>query len=73
MNIISQSAFEWFVTTLTGGLAGTWVVYDTFNLYRTRRSDRSDPVVRDKHFGYLIGIVIGVIGIIGCLRFHGVM
>ncbi|MBX3159423.1 MAG: hypothetical protein KF773_25860 [Deltaproteobacteria bacterium] len=73
MNIISDAALHWFVTTLTAGLAGTWVVYDTFNLYRTRNADRSDPIVRDKHFGYVMGIIIGVVGILGCLRAHGVM
>ena len=33
----------------------------------------SDPVIRDKHFGYVMGIAIGVIGVLGCLKFHGVV
>ena len=73
MNVMSDDAFRWFVTILTGGLAGTWLVYDTINLLRSRRADGSDPLVRDKRFGYVMGMLIGVVGIIGCLRFHGVM
>ena len=73
MNLMSDIAFKWFITFLTGGLAGSWFVYDTINLLRLRGADGRDPLVRDKRFGYLMGLVIGAVGIIGCLRFHGVM
>lgn len=72
-NLMSPAAFKWFLTILTGGLASVWFVYDSINLLRTRNLDRKDPVVRDKHFGYVIGIVIGIVGVFGCLRFHGVV
>lgn len=71
--LMSPSAFKWFITILTGGLAGAWVIYDSINLIRFRKLDRSDGSVRDRHFGYVMGIVIGVIGVIGCLKFHGVV
>jgi len=71
--LMSPTAFKWFLTILTGGLAGAWFFYDSFNLIRTRNHDRSDAIVRDKHFGYVIGILIGIIGVVGCLRFHGVV
>ena len=71
--LMSATAFKWFLTILTGGLAGAWLVYDSINLIRTRNADRGDAVMRDKHFGYVIGILIGIIGIVGCLRFHGVV
>ena len=71
--LMSPNAFKWFLTILTGGLAGTWFFYDSFNLIRTRNLDRSDAIVRDKHFGYVIGILIGIVGVVGCLRFHGVV
>jgi len=71
--LMSATAFKWFLTILTGGLAGAWLVYDTINLIRTRNADRGDATMRDKHFGYVIGILIGIIGIVGCLRFHGVV
>ena len=32
-----------------------------------------DPLVRDRRFGYAMGIVIGLIGVVGCLRFHDVV
>jgi hypothetical protein len=73
---MSADAFKWFITFLTGGLASVWVVYDSFNLTRLLRStnvDRTDGVYRDRRFGYAMGIVIGVVGIIGCLMFHGVL
>jgi len=71
--IVSQTAFEWFVTILTGGLAGGWLVYDVINLIRVRRADRRDPLIRDRRFGYVLGILIGLVGVVGCLRFHDVM
>jgi hypothetical protein len=71
--LMSASAFKWFLTILTGGLAGAWFIYDSINLIRTRNLDRNDAVVRDKHFGYVMGILIGVVGVIGCLRFHDVV
>ena len=71
--LMSPNAFRWFLTFLTGGLASAWFVYDTINLIRTRKLDRSDPVVRDRHFGYVMGIIIGFVGVLGCLRFHDVV
>ena len=70
--ILSPTAFTWFLTLLTGVVATAWFFYDAINLIRTRKLDRSDPVVRDKHFGYGMGIVIGLVGIYGTLRFHGI-
>ncbi len=70
---MSPTTFKWFLTFLTGGLAGTWFIYDLINLIRTRKLDRSDPVVRDKHFGYVMGMVIGAVGVIGCLLFWNVL
>jgi hypothetical protein len=70
---MSPTTFKWFLTILTGGLAGTWIIYDAINLIRTRKLDRTDPVVRDKHFGYVMGMVIGAVGVIGCLLFWNVL
>jgi len=71
--VMSPVAFKWLLTALTGVLASAWLVYDTINLIRTRNADRGDAVVRDKHFGYVIGILIGIVGVLGCLRFHDVV
>jgi hypothetical protein len=73
MTIVSDSAFHWILTVLTGGLAGAWLVYDARNLVKLRRGDAGDPLVRDRRFGYVIGIAIAVIGIVGVLSFHGVL
>jgi hypothetical protein len=70
---MSPEGFKWFLTLLTAGLAGPWFLYDSYNLFRTRKLDRSDPVVRDKHFGYVIGIAVGIGGVLGCLLFHDVV
>jgi hypothetical protein len=71
--IVSETVFKWFLTIFTAGLAGTWFFYDAYKLVRLASADRRDPVVRDKRFGYAMGVVIGFIGVWGCLRFHGVV
>jgi hypothetical protein len=74
MNLVSDEAFRWILTILTGGFAGTWLVYDAISLVRSRREDRKrDPLIHDKRFGYVIGMLVGFIGVWGCLRFHGVV
>ena len=72
MNIVSDNAFRWILTILTAGLAGSWFFYDLYSLLRSK-ADPKDPVVSDKRFGYVVGLAIGIIGVVGCLRFHGVM
>ena len=72
-DLMSENGFKWFLTILTGGLAGSWMIYDSINLIRLRGKDKKDPVIGDKFFGYIIGVIIGVVGVWGCLRFHGVV
>jgi hypothetical protein len=71
--LVSQTAFAWIVTVLTGGLAGSWFFYDIINLIRVRNADGRDPLIGDRRFGYVIGIAIGLAGVLGCLRFHDVV
>ena len=71
--LMTATQFKWFLTILTGGLAGVWLVYDLFNLSRLRGKDKSDPIVADKRFGYYMGMLIGAVGLVGVLRFHGVV
>ena len=74
MNLVSDEAFRWILTVLTGGLAGTWLVLDSVSLFRSRTPRRrTDPLVRDKRFGYVMGIAIGIIGLWGCLRYHSLV
>ena len=71
--LMTASQFKWFLTILTGGLAGLWLFYDLWNLSRLRGKDKADPIVADKRFGFFIGIMIGAVGLVGVLRFHGVV
>lgn len=71
--IVSDVVFKWFITILTGSIAGAWFFYDAFKVVRLIKADKNDPTVHDKRFGYGIGIIIGFIGVWGCLRFHGVV
>ena len=67
--VMSPTAFKWFLTLITGIVAGVWFVYDAIKLVRVRDDT---PSAHDKRFGYAMGIVIGAIGVIGCLKFQGV-
>jgi len=71
--LVSPLVFKWFLTLFTGVVAGVWFVWDAVKLVRLRTADGADPVVRDKRFGYAIGVVIGAIGVTGCLMFQGVL
>ena len=70
MTFVPQAFVTWFVTIGTMTLSMAWLVYDTRNLLRLRGADRKNPLVRDKLFGYLIGIVTAIVGIVGVLRYH---
>jgi hypothetical protein len=71
--LVSQSAFYGFVTVVTGGVGGVWSIYDLISMIRLRRADGRDPLVHDKRFGYAMGMVIGLVGVVGCLHFHNVV
>lgn len=70
MTILSDVAFDWALTLITGVVAGVWFFWDAFKLARLRNADRSDPIVRDKQFGYVMGIVIGLLGVLGSVKHH---
>ena len=74
MTALPDGAFRALLSLVTGGAAGAWLVHDAVLLARLPRSERArrDPMVRDKRFGYAMGIVIGLVGIVGTLRFNGV-
>jgi hypothetical protein len=73
MNLVSDTVFRILLSAITGGVAAVWVVHDLILIARLRGKDRRDPLVADKLFGYSMGIVIGMIGIIGTLRYNGVL
>ena len=73
MTLVSNEVFHLFLSVITGGVAAVWAIHDVVLIGRLRRADRRDPLVRDKLFGYSMGIVIGMIGVLGTLRFNGVL
>ena len=72
--LVSAETFKWFMTIFTG-LASAWALFDIVHIIRLvkNRADGSDPLIRDKYFGYAIGIAIGLLGYAGILRFHDVL
>ena len=73
MTLVSDGVFRFLLSLVTGGVAAVWVIHDLVLIARLRGSDCRDPLVADKRFGYAMGIVIGMIGVIGTLRFNGVI
>lgn len=73
MTELPDGVFRFLLSALTGGFAGAWLIHDLVLLARLRRADRRDPLTGDQRFGYLVGIVIGAIGLVGTLRFNGIL
>lgn len=73
MNLVTETTFRILLSVITGGVAGAWAIHDLLFLARLRGTDRRDPLVADQRFGYVMGIVIGLIGVVGTLRFNGVL
>lgn len=69
--ILSQLHYMYFVTFMTAGMCAAWIVVDSIRLRRALRDDTSDPVVRDRVFGSLIGLAVCTWGILGCLDYWG--
>jgi len=70
VNFVSPTAFEWFISVMTGGVAAVWVFFDARNMVKLRRADVNDPKVRDRRFGYAMGVVIGLVGVVGVMYHH---
>jgi hypothetical protein len=73
MTLVGDGVFHWILTVATGGFAGFWVLHDLVLLVRLRGANRRDPLIADQGFGYVLGMVMGMIGVIGALRFNGVL
>ena len=68
-HLVSDTAFTWILTILTGGFAGIWIFHDAIFIARTR-GKKGDAVLRDQRFGYVMGMIIGIIGVTGVLYHH---
>jgi len=73
MTLVSDSTFGLLISLITGVVAGAWAIHDLVLLARLRGASGRDPLVADQRFGYVMGIVIGMIGVVGTLRFGGVL
>jgi hypothetical protein len=76
MTELPNGVFRWLISLFTGGAAGVWLVHDLVFLARAARqrgTGSRDRLVGDQVFGYAMGIVIGIIGLVGTLRFNGVL
>ncbi len=75
MTELPEGVFRLLISLFTGGFAGAWVIHDLVLLARVARqrgAGRRDRQVGDQVFGYVMGVVIGVVGLVGTLRFNGV-
>jgi hypothetical protein len=68
--IVSELVFIWFCTIMSAGVAGAWTIVEVFRLKRVLGEDLSRPIVRDRLFGSLIGLAVGIIGVTGAIRYH---
>lgn len=73
MTLMPEPVFRAIISVLTAGVGGLWVIHEVVMMNRLRSADLKDALVRDQWFGYAIGTAIGVIGVVGTLRFNGVL
>jgi hypothetical protein len=71
--LVSDDTFRLLLSVITGGFGGVWAIHDIVFLARLRGANRRDPLVGDQRFGYAMGIIIGMIGVVGTLRYNGVL
>lgn len=63
--ILSAQHFVWLCLAVTGIVAAVWIGVDVARLRRALADDRSSGFVRDRIFGSLLGIVVGIVGLVG--------
>ena len=68
---MTETQFHWFLTLVTGGVSAIWFISDARKLIRTGNKDGADPTVRDQRFGYTMGLLIAMIGMLGSAMFMG--
>lgn len=71
-DLVSPAFYKWFITAISLILT-VWAFYDVVRLWRLRRENFRDPLVRDKLWGYVLGVAMGILTIVGVLRYHGVV
>jgi hypothetical protein len=73
MNIVSYDGQMLFGALLTGGVAAYWIAIDSVRLRRAIvafKKDRADLTIRDRVFGSVVGILVGILGVFGSLNYY---
>jgi hypothetical protein len=68
--ILPWRVFDALITAAVGVVAVVWLIYDAINLARTAGADGRDPLIRDRRFGYVIGMIIAVVGLAGVVKHY---
>jgi hypothetical protein len=71
--IVSYDGQMLFGALLTGGVAAYWIAIDSVRLRRAvgaYRKDRGDLGLRDRVFGSITGILVGIVGVFGTLDYY---
>jgi hypothetical protein len=79
--LVSDHTFRVLLSLIAGGVGGLWAIHDIVFLARLRGANRRDldldrdldRSIADQRFGYAMGIIIGMIGVVGTLRYNGVL
>lgn len=71
--LLPDGVFRMLLSIFTGGVAAGWLIHDLVLLMRLPPGTRGDPLIGDKRFGYVLGIVIAAVGLIGTARFNGLL
>lgn len=69
-DFVTAQQYEYFMSAITGGAAVYWIGIDSYRLKKALGDDRADASVRDRIFGSVLGIVVGLVGVIGVSYHH---
>ena len=73
MNIVSYEGQMLFGALITGGVAAYWIAIDSVRLRRAivaYKKDRADLTIRDRVFGSVLGILVGIVGVVGSVGYY---
>lgn len=68
--IVSNEVFMWIATAAVVGICVGWGARDVYVL-RKHWKNRAEH--HDEVFGAIIGLIIMAVGLVGALKFHGVL
>jgi hypothetical protein len=68
--ILAHDTYILVCALLCAVVAAYWVVVDSVRLRAALREDGTSAVTRDKRFGSMIGIIVGLFGVLGILKYY---